>query len=553
MKCRKAFVASSLRYSSPQTKSLRLFARSVSNAATGQKLENESKTKNEAQAKAEDKKEGTQFLGEKEEGAMFRRLAEMTEQSLLEGSKSARNNLENAGFSEEVKAKLEERIAAASFKSEHSAAFSITNMPASASKETRAIAASAPWTGLESIHDASLRMLNDASKPMRVPFKPPNPSVGGASLKPSAKPALSSGQRLANARQRTSDYALSQDMGLTEKEREAIRNELRERFMPGVRGFSMTVQGLASLANERIEDAMAQGHFRNIPRGKGKHVERDHNANSPYLDTTEYLMNRMMRRQDITPEWIQKQQGLRTEIERFRRQLRINWKRHAAKLIASQGGSLQTQIRRAKAYAAAESKLANKNSNQISMETNDQTGSKRLDDGEHRTQIDHEGRITRLPETKSTYSTKENAGGSSESSSNSPEDSLPAVPPLRDPQYLETEREYYILTIKKLNDMIRSYNLQAPQVSQKPYLILERELDRCYADVAPLLAEEIERRATEKARQPTISSEKGGNGGIQKMLGMDSNTPVYEEDESKSYGFKQFWRDLWGKKGLSIF
>lgn len=64
-----------------------------------------------------------------EDGAMTRRLAEMTEQAVLEGGRSTRKNISNAGFSEELKKELEERVAAAEFKNEHPAAHSIINMP----------------------------------------------------------------------------------------------------------------------------------------------------------------------------------------------------------------------------------------------------------------------------------------------------------------------------------------------------------------------------------------------------------------------------------------
>ena len=386
-------------------------------------------------------------------------------------------------------------------------------------------------------------MLNDASKPMRLPFKPPVP--GGVNLKPRPKPSVSSGQRLAAARERTSAYALSQDTGISEKERESIRNELRERFTPGASAFPITIQGLASLANERIEDAMAQGQFRNLPRGKGKHVERDHNAGNPHIDTTEFLMNRMLQRQEITPEWIQKQQGTKAEIERFRGELRAGWRRHAAMLIASEGGSLKTQMRRARAYAAAEARRANSNLNQISTETHNNANSKTLKDDECRTLINQEGRIARRPSSS--------PQADDNTPSKDPPDPLPIVSPLRDPQYFHTERPYHELTIKKLNAKIRSYNLQAPQVSQKPYLNLERELDKCYADVAPSLAEEIDRRATERAHDRTVHRPEGDNGGLQQVLGLGQNTRVYDEHESKGYGFKQFWRDLWGRKGVSSF
>lgn len=64
-------------------------------------------------------------------GAMARRLSQMTEDAILEGGRSAQRNMEQAGFSEDLKRQLEERVKAASFKSEHAAAHSILDMPVS--------------------------------------------------------------------------------------------------------------------------------------------------------------------------------------------------------------------------------------------------------------------------------------------------------------------------------------------------------------------------------------------------------------------------------------
>jgi len=49
---------------------------------------------------------------------------------------------------------------------------------------------------------------------------------------------------------------------LTDKEREELRKELKERFTPGARPMPTSFRGLASLANERIEDAIARGQFK---------------------------------------------------------------------------------------------------------------------------------------------------------------------------------------------------------------------------------------------------------------------------------------------------
>ena len=237
------------------------------------------------------------------------------------------------------------------------------------------------------MEDAALRMLNDAHKPLRGtgPPKIPAPRGTPVSVDMRMKKAVQKthGQRLANARDRTSIYSLSQDPTLSEKEREQMRKTIKERFTAGARPMPGSVQGLAALANERIEDAIARGQFKNIPRGKGKNVERDYNANSPFLDTTEYFMNKIIQKQEIVPPWIEKQQELVKSAAVFRGRIRKDWKRHAARVIASKGGGLEAQVRRAEAYTAAEA--AN---NPKSKKT------------ETMTEIDHEGKLSQFTVTE---------------------------------------------------------------------------------------------------------------------------------------------------------
>jgi hypothetical protein len=198
---------------------------------------------------------------EPEQGAMSRRLAEATEDALLEGGRAGRKAVEEAGFSDELKNKLLERIEAAKFKSEHAAAFSEAEMSSNIGRGSRDIATGQAWTGTEAQEDTVLRMLDDARKPL-------NPSLRGPSklpvvdLRPRGQPKQRPGQRLANARDKTSIYTISKDSGMTEKEREDMRRELKERFTPGARAMPNSIRGLAALANERIEDAIARGQFK---------------------------------------------------------------------------------------------------------------------------------------------------------------------------------------------------------------------------------------------------------------------------------------------------
>lgn len=194
---------------------------------------------------------------------MSRRLSEATEEALLEGGRAGRKAVEEAGFSEELKNELLERVKAATFRSENAAAFAEAGMVSNVGQGSRQIATGQVWTGEESSQDAMLRMLDDARKPLkpglRGPAKIPSPVID---LRPKREPKQKPGERLANARDKTSIYAISRDSQMSEKEREQMRKDLKERFGPGVNTMPNSFRGLAALANERIEDAIARGQFK---------------------------------------------------------------------------------------------------------------------------------------------------------------------------------------------------------------------------------------------------------------------------------------------------
>lgn len=222
---------------------------------------------------------------------MTSRLQQATEEALLTGGRAGRRAIEDAGFSDELKAKLLDKVAGANFHQEHSAALAqaglTSRIPDSAGLGTRAMASAQAWTGEESTEDAVLRMLDDARKPLapglRGKSKPPVPAPVDMRIR--REVGVSAGRRAAGARDKAHAYAGMgmKDTGLTEEEKEAMKREFRERFAPGARAMPNSVTGLAALANERIEDAIARGQFKNIPRGKG--VERDNRADNPFIDT----------------------------------------------------------------------------------------------------------------------------------------------------------------------------------------------------------------------------------------------------------------------------
>ncbi|KAF2264667.1 hypothetical protein CC78DRAFT_463241 [Lojkania enalia] len=499
----------------------------------------------------------------REDGAMSRQLRSMSESALESNTRGARKTIAEAGFSEDLKRQLEERIASANFRAEHRSAFTEVALPSHAGRHTRDIATGEAWAGQESVHDASLRMLNDAHRPLRLGREARIPGPGAAppkSVDTGRRTGGKMGTRLANARDRSGLYATLKDSDMSHQEREKRFQELKDRFSPDARSVVPgTIQGLANLANQRIEDAIARGQFKNLPRGKK--IERDYIASNPFLNTTEYFMNKMIQKQEIVPPWIEKQQELVSAATKFRSRLRNDWRRHAARVIASKGGTLQEQMRKAEAYAKAEmianppkkkdEKLNVVNdgghvsqislSGELKVPRSDSTPLE-LEINAEKISLDDPKAIVDLQKSESTASQTMNVPLNAR---NPPSTISPSPYPFRDPEWERTESAFLTLSISDLNNKTRSYNLQAPDLAKKPYFSLERELNACYADVAPQLADAIRERALSPKAKTVGFGESIGGGGVMDRL-MGERVRVRDEKTEKQYGFRQLWRDIWG-------
>jgi len=193
-----------------------------------------------------------------EKGPMARRLEEATDEALLSGGRAGRRAIEDAGFSEELKARLLNKLADARFNAEHSALLAeaglAAEIPDVAGEGTRRIATSQPWTGEEATEDTVLRMLSDARKPL-APGQRGKPVIPSPvmDMRLRREQAVSAGHRAASARDKAQAYAGMgiKEVGLSEKERESMKREFRERFQPAARAMPNTMTGLAALANER--------------------------------------------------------------------------------------------------------------------------------------------------------------------------------------------------------------------------------------------------------------------------------------------------------------
>jgi hypothetical protein len=467
--------------------------------------------------------------------------------------------LEESGFSEELKERLLSRVIDAKFKSENASAFAAASLDAPGSRPnvigqgSREIASAAPWTGTESTEDAVLRMLTDAHKPLSKELrgKPKIPEPNPVDMRMRRERKVSSGLRAASARDKASAYAglgikekEREGKPLTDKEKEELKREFKDRFTPGARAVPATLTGLAALANERIEDAIARGQFKNIPRGKG--IERDTRADNPFIDTTEYIMNNMIKRQDIVPPWIEKQQELIKAANNFRARLRSDWRRHAARMISSSGGTLQEKMNRAADYAKAEEiyNPRRRNVDQISVPTNatdDLVMTKLRQEVAAEVAVIAEEEAVASTDTTSTNSDVQSTDKTAPATS---EPEISFTRPFRDPAWEATERSYMTLAVNNLNAITRSYNLMAPELAKKPYFNLERELNNCFADVAPLLANEIKERATRPPPKNNAFSEVKPS--VLDRFSREQTARIYER-KMEPYGFKEMWRDLFSK------
>lgn len=487
-------------------------------------------------AKDEGKKGNSTKPDELEElGPMARRLQEATEEALFTGGRAGQQAVKAAGFSEELKEKLLSNIADAKFKNEFAGALAEADLSSKRGGHTGgSFGAHEPWAGEERTEDAVLRMLGDAKKPLRPELRG-GYRAGSIDTRLKRAPVVSPGRKVAAARDRAAMYTgmgMKETNGLSDKEKEELKQEFRDRFRPEGRTGPISISAIESMANERIANAMARGQFKNIRRGAG--VQTESLSNNPYVDTTEYLMNRLIQRQDIVPPWIEKQQELVRDANTFRARLRSDWKRHAARMISSKGGSLFEQIRRAELYAAAE-QVHNPRQN---GEDRIAVSSTVTDDPVTAKQLEQVKELEELA-TKALEREIDAAGRSS-----IPETGLPR--PFRDHDWEKAEEKYMVLAIERLNGLTRSYNLMAPDLAKKPYFSLARELAVCYATVAPLLAKEIKDRATRAPPSRLVGRRESVNGEVvrDQIVG-NEDAKIHVEGKEKAFGLKEWWRDVW--------
>ncbi|PPR04442.1 hypothetical protein CVT26_002271 [Gymnopilus dilepis] len=116
------------------------------------------------------------------------------------------------------------------------------------------------------------------------------------------------GIRLTQARESTLEYRLG------------IRGE----NMPTSRPKPVSMKGWTSLVEERIEKARQAGAFSAI-KGRGQPLARSTDEHNPFIAREEFLMNRIIQKNQAAPPWIETQSGKYLAVNTFRELLRQAW------------------------------------------------------------------------------------------------------------------------------------------------------------------------------------------------------------------------------------
>ncbi|GAA6018571.1 hypothetical protein JCM8202_000562 [Rhodotorula sphaerocarpa] len=166
----------------------------------------------------------------------------------------------------------------------------------------------------------------------------------------SSRPSVFKKQRLANAWERSLDYrggvrlptggarsGLGAGGGFDLVSGRGVSVPLHEQQAgQNAGGQAQDFQVWEGWLEEKIKTARREGVFDNVP-GRGKPIQRDHAESNPFIDRTEFLMNRILKTQDAAPPWIELQRELETAIAAFRTELRANWTRRAIRIRSTEG------------------------------------------------------------------------------------------------------------------------------------------------------------------------------------------------------------------------
>lgn len=212
-----------------------------------------------------------------------------------------------------------------------------------------------PWDGDEPVNHSVLRMIIDKYRaPLRVegaarrnipqpqsayvPPPPPPPQKDEKSsqvkkLEREQKERERKQNRLMNAKDHAFEYAMNRKYPMDEEKAHVAENIARSQTKKDVdwedwdlEEKPRNISELGVLSDARIRAARARGEFDDLP-GRGKPIAEDPLLNNPFVDRTEYFLNRIIQRNGAAPPWVMMQQEVDTEVSSIRSQLNSAIKR----------------------------------------------------------------------------------------------------------------------------------------------------------------------------------------------------------------------------------
>ncbi|OBZ85765.1 DnaJ subfamily C member 28 [Choanephora cucurbitarum] len=198
-----------------------------------------------------------------------------------------------------------------------------------------------PWDGDEPVSHSVLRMIMDKYRaPLRVEgaarrnIPQPQSNFDPSSFAPQKKEKSSQEKkierdnqlrkrkqnRITSARDAAFDYAMDRKYPTTSSQSDTDWDEWETN--PTLKG----IEELGQLTDAKIRSARAKGAFDNLP-GRGKPIETDPMLSNPFVDRTEYFMNRIIQRNGAAPPWVIMQQEVDIEVKSLRSQMSAALKR----------------------------------------------------------------------------------------------------------------------------------------------------------------------------------------------------------------------------------
>ncbi|KAL5527868.1 hypothetical protein ACEPAG_6669 [Sanghuangporus baumii] len=141
-------------------------------------------------------------------------------------------------------------------------------------------------------------------------------------------------QRLGRARESMIDYKLGLSPSSSSSSSQSSQTQTQTQTQRPRRPAPAVLKAWASLIEERIERARQEGQFTSL-KGRGQPIRRASEETNPFIAREEFLMNRIVQRNQAAPPWVELQGELESAIQTFRTILRQAWTKRAVLALTS--------------------------------------------------------------------------------------------------------------------------------------------------------------------------------------------------------------------------